>query len=498
MSVPSVTITRGAAQTGSVGPSNVGILAIIAPANAGPQNQAFAYDDDGTIAATYGAGPLLEDSSYTLNEVTQPVVLVRPTTSVAAAYSALTFTGTGTSAITAGVAVPSDNYKVTVTFAVTGSPVAVGTAGITYTYSLDGLTTQGPFAVPTGAAPITLTLPAFPDGTLPGVSIVLGAGNIANGDFVTFTTTSAKTQNTDLVAALEALRITATPWEAVLIDQDVVTGTVAQVDAWLAGIERVGKFRMGFLNTRLKNQAAAETETAYATAMTAVVAASTPSIRCSVGSDGGNVTSTRTGLTLPRPAALVTAARAMGIPLGVEPAYVALGPLGNITITDGSGHPVFHDEMLYPNLDQLLLTVLRSVPGQTGVFVNNGRLFSTVGSDYVLIPQGRTMNKGCEIAYAVLTNQLSIGVGKKPTDPVTGKTYILERDALKLEGLVRGALSVPLQGQVAGFSFDLARNDDLSANSGVVLNSTLAIASLAYVKGFNVLAIFGKSFGVTA
>lgn len=492
MSVPSVNITRGAAQTGSVGPSNVGILAIVAPAPQGTQNQAFAFTDDGTVSTTYGAGPLLEDASYTLNEVAQPVILIRPTTSVAASYGAVTKTGTGSFTPVAGSGVPADNYPVTVTFI---NPGTIGVAGITYEYSLDGLETIGPFALGVSA---TLTIPPFSDGTSPGVSFGLGSGTIVAGDFFTCLTASAKTQNSDLTAALEALRITSLPWEALLIDQDVVTGTVAVVDTWLSGLERVGKFRMAFLNTRLKNQAAAETEQAYATAMTAVVAAQTPSLRCSLGSDGENVTSTRTGLTLPRSAALVTAARCMGIALGVEPAYVALGPLGNAAITDGTGHPLFHDEQLYPNLDQLLLTVLRSVPGQTGVFVNNGRLFSTVGSDYVLIPQGRTMNRACELAYATLTTQLSLGVGKKPRDPVTGKVYILERDAQKIEGLVRGALSVPLQGQVAGFSFDLARNDDLSANSGVVLNGTVAIASLAYVKGFNVLAIFVKSFGVSS
>lgn len=495
MSVPKVTVTRGASQTGSVGPSNVGVLAIIAPANQGTQNQAFAYTDDGTVAADFGAGLLLEDASYTLNEVNQPVVLIRPTTSVAAAYGAITKTGTGTAAITAGTTPPADNYSVTVTFLTGGT---VGVAGITYEFSLDGFSTLGPFALPASGPPTTLTVPNLADGTSSGVSFVLGAGSVVAGDFFTCLTTPAASQNTDLTAALEALRITSLPWEAVLIDQDVVTGTTGVVDAFLAQLETVGKFRMGFLNTRLKNQAAGETEQAYATAMTAVAAESAPTIRCSVGADGGAVTSTRTGLTLPRRAALVTAARCMGIPIGTEPAYVALGPLGDVTITDGTGRPIFHDELKYPNLDQLLMTVLRSVPGQTGVFVNNGRLFSTVGSDYVLIPQGRTMNRACEITYATLTNQLSLGVGKKPPDPVTGKTYILTRDALKLEGLVNGALSVPLQGQVAGFSFDLARNDDLSANSGATLNSTLAIASLAYIKNFAVLAIFVKSIAVAA
>jgi hypothetical protein len=187
----------------------------------------------------------------------------------------------------------------------------------------------------------------------------------------------------------------------------------------------------------------------------------------------------------------------MAISIGTEPAYVALGPLGGATIVDGDQHPLHHDEMLFPGLDDLLLTALRSVPGANGCFINNGRLFSTVGSDYVLIPHARTMNRGCEIAFQVLTNQLSKGIGKRK-DPTTGKSFILTRDALVLESLVKNALSVPLKDQVAGFDFSIARDDDLSANSGVTLNATLAIAALAYVKSFKVLAVFVKSFAVAA
>jgi hypothetical protein len=236
-------------------------------------------------------------------------------------------------------------------------------------------------------------------------------------------------------------------------------------------------------------------ESTYLTNMTSLVGASARSLRVSFGSDGGDITSTLTGLTVERSAALITAARTMAVSYGTEPAYVALGPLGGVVIADSDGNPNHHDEMLYPGLDSLNLTVLRSVPGQTGVFADNGRLFSTVGSDYVLIPQGRTMNVALETAYALLTTQLSRGIGKKPPN-ANGQVFALERDLLKIEGLVNQALSVPLKDQVAGYQFSLSRNDDISANSGAILTGTLAISSLAYIKDFKVIATFVQSFPV--
>src|SRR6185312_13064666 len=149
-------------------------------------------------------------------------------------------------------------------------------------------------------------------------------------------------------------------------------------------------------------------------------------------------------------------------------------------------------------LDQLLLTALRTVANEDGVFINNANVFSTVGSDYVFLPHIRTMNRACEVAYGVLVKELGRGVGKKPADPVTGGVYILEEDALTIEGMVNTAIERELAGQVASFKFQLARNDDLSSNAGAILNSTLTLVALAYIKGIKVLAAFAKSIAAAA
>lgn len=499
--LPNVSITKQDFQTGTVGPSPVGVLAIIAPAAAGATNVPVGYTSDRQALTDFSPGVLVEDASYTLQESGSPVLLCRATAATAASYGTIDVSKmTGTSVPTSGAGVPVDRYDVIVTFSTT---TTIGGAGGQWTYSLDGgLTVSAAQALPP-TVPAVLTIPNFSAGGSPGVSFSMAAGAVNAGDFFRVLTTPAQMTDADLVTSLEAMRTTTIPWEALLIEEDSGTGTTALVDTWLAGLEKVGKFRMAFLNTRFKNQlhvgsGVAETEAAFLTAMQTLTGQQTPSIRLSQGTDGGAVASTLTGLTQPRKTALVEAARAMSIPIGVEPAYVAIGNLPDLRIVDSNGGPLFHNEEIYPNLDQLQLATLRSVQGQPGVFITNGRIFSLTNSDYQFVPHVRTMNRACEIAYQIMMTQLSRGIGKKPRDPVTGAVYILEGDALTIEGLVNEAVAPPLKGQVVAVKFSLARNDDLSSNAGATLNGSVQIVALAYIKNFKVTASFTKSIAVAA
>lgn len=505
MSVPSVSIQKKDFVTGSVGPSPLGVLAILAPASSGPYDTPAIYTQDGQAFTDYGPSELVEDLSYTLTEAGNPVIAVRTHASTAATYGAVDATGspTGTSVATAGAAVPADNYDVLVSWVAGGN---VGAAGITYRYSLDGgVSMSGVQALPTGSAPIVLALPNFSRGGSPGVSLSLAAGTVVAGEFLRVLTSHAQATSADLVTALEAMRVSTLPWEAILVDQDAGTGTVALLDGWLAGLESVGKFKMGFVNTRFKTQAhvgsgVVETETAYATAMTTIAAGSAPSIRVSFCADGGAIVSKLTGYKQPRKTALFEAARAMSIATGVEPAFTGDGPLGGggVAIVDGGGNPAFHNEENSPGLDSLNLTTLRTLVGDRGAYINNGRIFSTVGSDYVLVPHVRTMNAACEVVYQILKRSLSKGVGKRPKDAITGLVYIAEEAALALEGLVNAALRPALKGQVQAVLFTLHRDDDLTSNTGATLTGTVQIEALAYIKKFAIIASFAKDIAVAA
>jgi hypothetical protein len=504
MSVPSITIKKADFQTGTVAPSPVGVLAIIAPAGAGAFNTPISYASDAQAMADFSPGPLVEDASYVLNNGGgSPVVLCRPTTATAAAYGTIDVSKlTGSLVPTAGSGVPNDRYDVIITFPIAGT---AGGAGLTWTYSLDGgNSTSGPQVLPTGAGPILIAVPNFPAGGSPGVSFSLTAGTVNAGDYFRVITSPAKMTDTDLATSLEAMRTTTLPWEGVLIEEEAGTATTGLVDTWLSGIEKVGKFRFALLNTRFKNQlhlgsGTAETETAYATAMTTLASASTPTIRLCLGTDGALVPSTLTGLLQARYTSLFLAGRAMAIQTGVDPAFIDLGPLPGARIVDNNNGPLFHNEELSPNLDQLLLTALRSVANDSkGAFINNANVFSTVGSDYVYLQHIRVMNRACEIAFAILQRQLGRGIGKKRPDPVTGGIYIKESDALVIEGLVNAQVKSQLQGQVEDVQFQLARNDDLSSNAGATLNGTLEVEALAYVKAIKVVAAFVKAISVSS
>lgn len=488
--LPSVSLTKQDFQTGSVAPSPDGILAIIAASATGTQNQAAGYFRDDLAYNDFGRGPLTEYDSYVLQVSGKPVVNVRPTASVAGALGSITTTKTGSAAITNNSSAPVDEFNILVQIVTGGTQ---GIAGITYQWSRDGgITMSGVTALGTAS---TITLGDT------GVSFAIGSGTLVAGDQWQAYATRPQPNNSDLTAALAALKTTRIPWEAVLIDAVYGTGTVGVVDTWLQGLEKVGMFKMAFLSTRMKNQPAptAESESSYATAMTSLTA-SDASIRVCVGTDGADCTSTLTGVTQRRPTAMYAAARAMLIPIGEDPAFVQRGNIPNATISDGNGNPKWHDEDLYPGLDDLRLTTLRSFApgGPQGTYITNANILSSAGSDYVWVQHVRTMNKACSIAWQVLSGQLSKGVGKKPADPVTGEVYIQDQDAQTIDDLVNAALASPMKGQVAAVQYATSRTDDLSSNTSSTVNATVKLVSLAYLKKFVVQTSFTKTISAAA
>ena len=103
------------------------------------------------------------------------------------------------------------------------------------------------------------------------------------------------------------------------------------------------------------------------------------------------------------------------------------------------------------------------------------------------------MNRACEIAWSILTTQLSRGVRKNPKpDPVTGVVTIFEPDAAAIESLVNDALIPALGKAVSSAQFQLSRTDNMSAVPCIV-TGTLSIVALAYIKGYQIQAQFVKS-----
>jgi hypothetical protein len=488
--LPSVTITKVSNNTGSAAPSPAGILAIIAGSASGTPNLASAFARTDLALTAFGGGPLVEYGAYDIAVANKPFIAVKAVTSVAATYAAITKNITGTSVPTAGVTAPLEHYNPIVTIVNGGT---VGVAGITYTYSLDGGgSTSGVQALGTLN---TLTIPNS------GVSFALGAGTFITGDNWSTFTERPLSNNADLVAALEALRVTQIGWEGVLIDCATDTATVGLVDTFLSGLEGVGQFKFALLNGRFKTEPVptGETEAAFATAMTTTFANSA-SIRICVGADGGHVPSSITGLNLKRPTSLALAARAMLIPIGEDAAYVARGNIPGFTIDTGNGNPFDHDENLYPNLDGLRLVTLRSFSagGPQGVYITNPNSIQAFGQSFPYLQLIRVMNAACTSAWASLTTQLSRGVNKNPKpDPQTGAVYMLESDRSAIESIVNGPMRAAVKGQVSQALFSLSGTDDLSVTPAIV-HGIVSIVAKAYIKGYVVQAQFDKTIQVAA
>ncbi len=483
--LPTTEITKIDGQTGVVRPSSTGVCAIVAPAPSGTANIAATYARSSQAVTDYGKGRLTELAAYVMPASGHPAVLVRCDTTTEGAYGTITDDVDGTSAITAGSSKPVDDFDVEIDFPAGGT---VGTAGITYRYSLDGGKTRSKALALGTANSITI-----PDS---GVSIALGAGTIVAGDKVSFSTTAPQPTDADLPDALEALRVTSSPWECVLIDQEADDSTVSLVSQWLATLNAKGKFPTAILTAR-RRDVATETEAQYATALQAIfdAAASTDIVVCA---DLADIVSTIRGITMRKPVGMFVAGRGMRNPLGRDVAYVADGPLyGSPRITDARNNPKYHDEAKYPGLDDLRLATLRTFEDRQGVYITNAPLLSSNGSDYVYWQHARVINRGCEIAYSILTGQLSAGVDKKPGAGPNNERYIAEKDAQRIEELVNANLYRELiaTGQCADIKFTLSRTDDISSNAGATLTGAVESVALAYVKKFSVTAGFVKQIG---
>jgi len=483
--IPSVKVTKNDGNTGVVAPSARGVCAIIAPSEKGTANSPLSVTKASTALTTFGQGELVDYAAHIMAVAGRPVVLVRGTASTAGTYSAVTFTGTGTSVATAGATAPYDDYNVLVTIVAGGTR---GVDGITYTYSLDGgLVTSAVTAL--GVA-TSIVIPNS------NVTILLAAGTLVAGDTIALTTTGPRMSTADVSTALEALRVSALGWEMVVVGgHDAVKATVDAIDTWLAAREAEGKYRGFVVNARMKN--AGETEAQYLTAMTTAWSA-TASIRGCVGADGGDLTSSipGRGITQRRRTALALIARLMKVDYGVDAAYVGDGPVSGFGLSDANGNPKHHDELYYPGLDAIRLVTLRTFDRRNGTFITNPLTIASAGSDFVYAQHIRTMNRACELAYDVLLGQLSKGVNKNPSPGPTGEIYIAEEDAARIDALVNAALN-ELRGQVADIRFTLSRTDDIGANGPVTLNGDLEISPLAYAKEFNVNAAFVRTISAT-
>ena len=454
-----------------------GIVAIVAASSDGTTaiDTPQMFTDLASIQAAMGSGPLVELAAYFLAITGKPVVLVRVTGS-AAVYGAIDHTKvTGTSVPTAGATVPLDTFPIQVKIGVGG---AVGVAGITYSYSIDGGETWSqPQAL--GVA-TSIVIP----GT--GVTFDLTATQtFIAGDLFTCTTTGPRVVEADIAGATAALGATTLPWEVAFFDGDADQTMVAAVDTWLASLAASGEYKWASLNTRLYT--AGESDSTYQTAMQTIRnAASSKYIH--LGAEGCDALSPIRDVYMVRQAHLGIIARVLEGDIGRMASVPGDGPLESIRITTTSGAPKYHNEQKNPGLDDMGFSTLRSKPKKSGAFNTLTRLFSAPGSDWVFVPHARVMILAKQIAYDKLDAITSIGVHTQKIKNAQGQIVrvITEADAQKIEGLVNPAYSEQIAGEnrANGATFALSRSDDLSSNGPQTLTYAIQVDALRYIGKF--------------
>jgi len=493
MGIPAVTVKKNLIGGSPALQSTQGILAVIASASTGSALPPTMLTNQTLATSTFGYGMLPECAVYDINVSGLPVVALAVNPSVAGSYYQSTFvkniSGTSTSVVTTGATNPYLHYEVQINIVTGGT---IGTAGITYTWSVDGGNVVSPVtALGTSS---TLSIPNT------GVSFALAAGTLTAGDNWTIYTERPLLNNADISTAVATLGNTKLPWEGVLIDCQYGTGTVSLIDTWLAGREANGQFNFAIINTRflLEPTPTAEAPSVYAASITAQSNQDSSNRLC-LCADGGLLTSLITGYTTKFPTSLALAGQTMAVTpnIGTDPAYVGLGPVEGFQIS-ANGNPNDWDEFLYQSLDSARLTTLRTFAtgGPTGTFITDANVLISTGSNVYWLQLLRVLNKACSIAWQILNTQLSRGVATV-YNATTGAVNIKETAAQTIENLVNPALQSGLSGQVTAVQFLLNRDDNLTTPKAPI-NAQVAVVPLVYLKNIIVTASLVRTISAPA
>lgn len=463
MTQPAVIITQLDGALGVLPPSSGRLYAVVGPSSTGPVGVPSTFGRKENVASNFGIGGLVEAAAHYIEKYGRPVLVIRTGNTVAGAAGTVDTDGvSGTSVVTADdvATEPLDDYEV---YFVVKTGGTIGTDGIVLQHSLDnGRTLSPPVALGTAE---TFTIPNS------GVTVDFAAGTLLAGDEWSFRTTAPKWDNTELAAALDALKNNLTQWEIAHIVGPIDAADVDTIETKFAGMAAVGKYHAWTGNTRMPDED--ESEATYLSSLSTAFAAkaTTYGALCSGAQE---MTSSVSGRRYRRPVSYVYGALEASVSEEINVADPNLGALP-VSIRDVNGNPLHHDESVNPGLDDARFTVLRTWDGLTGVYVNRPRLFSAEGSDFQLMPHRRVFNLGLAALriYFIRRTNRPVRVSKS-----TG--FILEEEALEIEtGALKVMRSVLLaKPKASGVQFILSRMDNLLSTK--TLTGDARIIPLSY------------------
>jgi hypothetical protein len=477
MSQPTVTITELDGALGILETSAGKLFAVVGTSSKGPIAAPATFARMKDVVSSFGSGPLVEAAAHFIERYGRPVVVVRTGQTTAGSATAIDVTGvTGTSVVSRDVAVvPVDDFEF-VWKAITGG--TVGTAGITFQWSLDGGRTWSPVTALGTANTWTAPADTSPSGVAaPGIKINFAAGTLAANDQVSFRTTAPCFNATEIGDALTALANSVLAWELALIANPLDATLFDAVDLKFAGMPASGKYHAWVGNTRVPNLA--ESESAYKTALDAIFT-SKATVRGMLCAGACKMTSSVSGRKYKRPISFVVASREASLSEEQNSAVIDLGTLVGVSIRDSNGNADEHDESINPGLDDSRFTVLRTHEGVQGVYVNRPRILSAAGSDFDILPKRRVL----DLAHATLRSYFLRRLNKPVlVSKTTG--FILESEAREIEAGARALMRTVLLGKpkASGIEFVLSRTDNLLSTK--TMTGQARVIPLAYPEFIN-------------
>lgn len=465
MSQPSVITTQLDGAIGVLPPSSGRLYALVGACSSGTANTPATYARVANLTSALGEGPLVEAAARHIQKTGSPVVVVKTAAATnVGAYGTLASTATGTSVVTVVTGTqPRDDYDFILTFVTGGTR---GTAGATYKYSLDGGNNY--------SAVLALGTDTSVTTAVGNVGLAFGSGTFVAGDTHVVRTTAPRWDDTELLAALNALKASAVSWEMVYVVGDTGATSAGVIETWAQGLATAGKNRNWIANTRLP--AAAESEATYLSSLnTAFLSFTTLFGTLCAGAD--DMISSVSGRNYRRPVAHVVGSQIASVSEEVDVSAINVGALAGVQIRDSAGNVRHHDESVNPGLDDARFTVLRTWDLEPGVFVNNPRIFSSTTSDFQFVQHRRVFNIALDAVQAFLRRRLSLPVR---VNPATG--FILEAEAREIELGAEAAVGAVLRPKpkASGWSVVLSRTDNILSTG--TLTGDLRVVPLAYIK----------------
>ena len=468
MAVKAVNFTILNNGLGAVNPGGGQVMVVAGVSSTGTANQIVESSNPADFVSAFGYGPAVEAAGFVANTSGNPVVLVKAATAVSGTNSAVTTTGTGTSAVTVS-GTPYDTYYAVVSVVTGGT---IGVTGIQLTVSLDAGRTVWS-TVNLGLA-VTYLVPNT------GLTLNFGAGTMVAGDTHTFVSTEPKWSTATLASALGALLGSSTAFKNLQVVGDVTAAEAATVDTEMAALFNKKRFARALCNARDAVWGGTSTETS-AQWQASIIAdfAGFQSDRVSVSAGDYNVVSPYTQTQYRRPASWVAVARDAQTAVGEDISAVALGSvkaLAKPTIDDGF---IYYDAQANPALDSARFLTLQNIYGEPGWYITNSNMMAAPGTDFTILPYCEVVDEACYVAYQFFAQKLG---GSVRVDKTTG--YILPADANDLDARATAAEQNALGAGVSSVYVKVNRTNNILSSK--TLLATVGIIPLGYIQTINV------------